>query len=106
MAQREALIKVRANWFAGGRAIGGTLEINPDQARFTPHSLDAALGAKVLKIAAGDVEALERVGRSLTSPRRRLRIRRVDGSDEILLINRLDEVATSAAHILNVAYLE
>jgi hypothetical protein len=91
------------------RAVGGHLELSDSALSFRPHALDRALAGKEWSTplsAIASVGVAERGGKGLVfggAVRKRLRIELRDGSVELFVMNRLDQVVADVRHAVAAA---
>ncbi|GAA1728901.1 hypothetical protein [Aeromicrobium alkaliterrae] len=95
---------VRANFWRGDRALGGTMVVHGDRLAFTPHAFDRATGGSTtFTVPLSEIRSLATVPRSVTFPRRRLLIETCDGRTGVFLIPRQEEIAERLAQAVAAA---
>ncbi len=89
--------RVPCNWLQGGSARGGCLGLTSKAVIFEPNRLDARFGGHSRRIPLGSIAAAALEQGGIPKPlfgggaRARMRLDLLDGSHELLLVNRLAE---------------
>jgi hypothetical protein len=88
-----------ANRFQGSRGIGGKLFLTDRRLLFNPHRIDGMTGGKTWQAELAEVQSVTKepkgsgkAGRAGGGLRDRLKLELEDGSEELFVINKLDEV--------------
>ena len=85
--------RVRANYWAGRRALGGHLTLGATDLAFRPHAFERALGGRQhFVVSLRDIVAIE-VDRRGAVPRKRLFIALRDGTEAAFLVPDVDRRA-------------
>lgn len=92
---------VIATLYQGNRGVGGKLKVENQRLRFSPHAVDRHTGGLGLDVPLDQIAHVGGMTRSWKpasfAPRRRLRLRLNDGTEVVLLVNRVDRVIASIA---------
>ena len=100
-------LAILANRSQGSRAVGGRLTVDADELRFKPNAIDAMTGGRELtvplaRITAVEVEPGQLHPRHLFSGglRKRLAVVLDDGTRELFVVNKLDQVLAELREIV------
>jgi hypothetical protein len=102
----SVIVEFRANRSQGWRAVGGKVWVTTSHVRFRPHALDGATGGRSFDCEHGQIEAVDVAPVSLLAGppgwlRRRMRIRLVEGRDELYLASRVDATVPEVSRIVS-----
>jgi len=85
--------RVRANYWAGWRALGGRLSLGAGDLEFKPHAVERALGGRQgFRAPLRDIVSVE-VARRGAVPRKRMFVRTRDGTEAVFLVPNVDSRA-------------
>jgi hypothetical protein len=99
--------RYRANWAPKVRAIGGELFLTSQRVMFVPHRVDALFGAKDWSYRREEIAQFEIAPKQLSGRQmgvwrfERLRLTTRNGSEQVLVVKRLDSVLSEAQNWLH-----